>query len=1193
MLVMGSRTQTIEGITVYADHADPRQFWYLPGPVALARRNGVAQFTLIRYRPAVASAGVKGGGFLVMEVEMRLAPGVEQKILAACARLSDGPPRLSAVPFDEGTVQVVALSIQGGGGTNAAAPPPGAFVAVESVLGASKPSLGNTNNAVFSLTLSQEGSIILDQAFKAGTAPVGVIYDLKYTALTPALDVKVTANYKRIYDKLSIGVDLTAGAVIYGVPVYLDAGLDMAFEKLKQEGVISVEVINFSDAADQAEKENWALDFFKKDLMQQWFAPTLAPITFAPVSLSTPPGTPNLPSLPSLPATPAAGGAGAGTPAAGGAGAGTPAAGGAGAGTPAAGGAGAGTPAAAGAGAGTPAAGGAGAGTPAAGGAGAGTPAAGGAGAGTPAAGGAGAGTPAAGGAAAGAPAAGAAGAGAPAAGGASAGAPAAGGAQPVHAGGSEMEAAAVAVQRMLREAWAYNFLETGRQPVGFDKTVNPPTPGYDVQVTQTGESDQVTLLFLGGDQPPAVRIDSTLRAPTDRRLTLDVPGGASMRVEATYPGAAATTQEFRLYFDFDKPRAPGWAVSPPSTAYNGYLTNRTNPLDSRYQTSNGQVGAPGGSSVGADALRAWLRSTIGSPRRVTVDAFASYEGDDSKATLNQQLTERRLDVVRGIIGSDALVATATPHGFTVARTAGRVGDAEDRYAVVQAATAAGQPVTISGTLTRAAATTTTTAGGGEPQGAGQPQQPTVPAAGGGPATTTTAGGGGTPAAGGAGTPAAGGAGRPAAGGAGTPAAGGAGTPAAGGAGTPAAGGAGTPAAGGAATPAAGGAAPAIPQQPPMGVKLAFRLQKIEQIEDKTITLHYNRQSAVKRTYGAQGNIGLLASELDGPPYFVDVDLDSPFFRVLDITVDAPQAFAPVGLLQSSVSIEYGNASDPVGIKFKDITFRPGGSTEEKASFFLNPARDLGYALTQKYDFDALSGWDGEKLHYELPKATSLDRTLLVNPFRDFGFLEIRVVAGDLDADMIDSTDVLLHYEDPGHWSRDKLVTVRPGSPPQSWKLRLSNPERRAYTYTMTHHLKDGTTRAAETAQTNIPLVTVNDPFDEPLVVELFPNFAWTGLKMVIVDVTYEDPNWLRKRAQQVRFQPEQSDSVRVRFARTDPEAGAYSLQVTVLATDNAVKRLPPVRMDASIVFLGELMGSSRPTEGERHEYGYAIPSHA
>ena len=31
MLMMGSKVMTIEGITVFPDHADEQQYWYLPG----------------------------------------------------------------------------------------------------------------------------------------------------------------------------------------------------------------------------------------------------------------------------------------------------------------------------------------------------------------------------------------------------------------------------------------------------------------------------------------------------------------------------------------------------------------------------------------------------------------------------------------------------------------------------------------------------------------------------------------------------------------------------------------------------------------------------------------------------------------------------------------------------------------------------------------------------------------------------------------------------------------------------------------------------------------------------------------------------------------------------------------------------------------------------------------------------------
>src|SRR5438874_1574114 len=280
MLMMGAGVQTIEGITVFPDHADKSQFWYLPGPVRLAVRDGESQFTLIRYRPAVAGSGARGGGFLTMEIDLRLDPAVERKIISALSRVAEGQPKLAPVPFDDGSVQIVALNIQGSGGTTATPAVPGSFVAVESILGASKPSLGGDNNAVFSLTLSQEGAIILDQAFKQGATPVGAVYDLRYTVLRPALDVEITANFKRIYDSLRMGVDLSVGAVIYGVPVYLDAAIDIAFEKLKQDGVISVKVINYANAADKDDKEKWALDFFKQSLLADWFKPTLPPVTF-------------------------------------------------------------------------------------------------------------------------------------------------------------------------------------------------------------------------------------------------------------------------------------------------------------------------------------------------------------------------------------------------------------------------------------------------------------------------------------------------------------------------------------------------------------------------------------------------------------------------------------------------------------------------------------------------------------------------------------------------------------------------------------------------------------------------------------------------------------------------------------------------------------------------------------------------
>ncbi len=274
MQQLGTKTLTVDGVTVFSDHADPSQFWYLPAPVALARRalDGRPAFTMIKWRPAAVTAGAKGGGFATFEVNLKLPEDTERSIRAQVRRLPGvtGAVRLAAIPFDEGTVRCIALDLEGPGGTAAPAnAPPGTFRAVETIRGAAQPSLAGDNTAAFSLTLTQEGAIILEQAFAQGTTPVGAVYDLKYSILRPALSVVIKANYEDIFQHFSAGLE----AQVY----WVKAGIDAGFEKMVSEGVIDIEVIDFTGEADKADKEQWALDFFKDNLLAKWFEPSISP----------------------------------------------------------------------------------------------------------------------------------------------------------------------------------------------------------------------------------------------------------------------------------------------------------------------------------------------------------------------------------------------------------------------------------------------------------------------------------------------------------------------------------------------------------------------------------------------------------------------------------------------------------------------------------------------------------------------------------------------------------------------------------------------------------------------------------------------------------------------------------------------------------------------------------------------------
>lgn len=285
MLLLGSKTFTVDGITVFSDHADPNQFWYLPAPVGLETRDdGEPQFTLITYRPAVVQAGVKGGGYLMFTSSLPVDALKESQIRSQIATyfpdVSD--PRVSVVPFDEGSVQCVALDLQGSGGTVAPAGRDGAFVAVEKILGASVPSLMGNNDALFSLTVSQDAAGLFEQAFANQLQPVGVIYQLKYTGVRPALDVVITADLKKVYDGFSAGLSAQA--------YYVTVGIDAAFEKLVQDGAIQVKVVNLApNDAENKEKEQWALQLFKDNLLNDWFKPSLSPTTAAAIDVGVPP----------------------------------------------------------------------------------------------------------------------------------------------------------------------------------------------------------------------------------------------------------------------------------------------------------------------------------------------------------------------------------------------------------------------------------------------------------------------------------------------------------------------------------------------------------------------------------------------------------------------------------------------------------------------------------------------------------------------------------------------------------------------------------------------------------------------------------------------------------------------------------------------------------------------------------------
>jgi hypothetical protein len=732
MLLLNAQSWTIEGIQVFADHADPAQFWFLPGPVRLSRRreDGRAEFTFLKVRAAQAGTEARGGGFLMLSVDMLLDPALERRILSKLSAFSRGRPRLSVVPFDEGTVRVIALDLDSGGDGATRAPlPPGGFRAVETALGATTPSLDAANRASFSLTLTQEGATILDQAFQKGGTPVGVIYELKYSGMRPSLEVTITANMERVYRQFAVSGDAQV--------MFLRTGIDQAFERLVQDGAIKVKVLNFANAADASEKEKWALDFFKDHLLEKYFTPSLT----------------------------------------------------------------------------------------------------------------------------------------------------------------------------------------LGAVVNGF-----PTAEGLDTVLTRANQL-----------RPPPTPAPSK---PTDNETP-------------TRPGPAADPEDSATVGTGHGGRTPGSVAAPPEGA---------------------------------------------------------EEATDGT-------------------GETAGAATASDLG-----TAAQAG-------VARIAAAPGVP---SGSVPAAAAPET-----------GSDARPQAVA--------------------------------------------------------------------------------------------SFRFRGIAQDERKTLSFSYSRAEAAQRSYAPQGFVGLLAADLDRASHFMEIDLDAPFFREMEIRVNTLANMSELGLKAVEVALSYGKPSDPGGVKHKDMRFEGDAPAEQVWKIFQNSGEVQQYSWSVQYHFDPAAGFDGKALSYGFGPFTTSDRTLVLNPHEHLGIGVIQIAAGAVDWGQVAKIEVALQ-----NGSRKRVIPLTQTTPAADWKLRFDDPANRTISFTPSFLMKDRTRRTGTTSQTEATTIQIDDPFPEALELQLIPILDAARTRMAFVDFAYSDPRVNHTRKERFRLTPEDTD----REVRIGLPAGAqktFDLKITIVPTEGAM----------------------------------------
>ena len=279
----------------------------------------------------------------------------------------------------------------------------------------------------------------------------------------------------------------------------------------------------------------------------------------------------------------------------------------------------------------------------------------------------------------------------------------------------------------------------------------------------------------------------------------------------------------------------------------------------------------------------------------------------------------------------------------------------------------------------------------------------------------------------------------------------------------------------------------------------------VSNTEIASVRIDFSETHTIEWPFNPQGtlpNITTMTSA-DGPvkwaEHALEVDLDDPFFRTLDVRVQVNADFTSLPIANVTVTLSYPHGAG----KVESFTFTDPNRVERFRTFLEGGMRKYKYGYTVNYK--------GHAQPFVAPEAETEDTQLTIN-VDDMGIWVVDVAPGDMNFAQVRQAQVTLRLEDAATPVERQFTMTETARQFQIREVTM-RPRHAPYKVRVKYFMADGREFATGWQDHDAPQLYVNDPFAAIQTVSLraVGDLAGTGpdparsIASIDVDLSYAD----------------------------------------------------------------------------------------